>query len=210
MSEIAMLDLQAFRDTPLTTEPFEFVVVPEFVRKEAFADLHRDFPRVDKGGSYPIEGLTYGPAFVRLVEALESDEMRHAVERKFNLDLSDCPTMLTVRGHGRTQDGQIHTDSLDKVITLLIYVNDDWPHDGGRLRLLRSATDIEDYVAEVPPVRGNLIVFRRSDTSYHGHLPASDRRLSMQMNWMIDRASRDSELKRHKRSALLKKLNPFG
>lgn len=210
MTESTMFNFQAFDDMALTTDPFEFIVVPEFLKPDIFPAVHRDFPRVDKGGSYPVDGLAGGPSFTKLVQALESDELRHAVERKFGLDLTDSPTMITVRGHGRTQDGQIHTDSLDKVITLLLYVNDEWTHEGGRLRMLRGASDINDYVAEVPPVRGNLIVFRRSDRSYHGHLPASDRRLSLQMNWMTDLASRDGELKRHRRSAMLKRLNPFG
>jgi len=210
MTEPSLLRVEALDATPLVTDPFEFVYVPHFVDERAFAEINRDFPRVDRGGSYPVDTLDCGPSFKRFVEALEAPELRHAVERKFGLDLTDCPTMVTVRGHGRTKDGGIHTDSLDKVITLLIYMNEDWPHEGGRLRLLRGPEDIEDYVCEIPPVRGNMLAFRRSERSYHGHLPAEDRRLSLQLNWMTDVASRDSELKRHRRSAMLKRINPFG
>jgi len=209
MTQPSPLRVDALDATTLVTDPFEFVYVPQFVAADAFAEINRDFPRVDRGGSYPVDALDCGPSFKRFVEALEAPELRHAVERKFGLDLTDCPTMVTVRGHGRTKDGGIHTDSLDKVITLLIYMNEDWPHEGGRLRLLRGPEDIEDYVCEIPPVRGNMLAFRRSERSYHGHLPAEDRRLSLQLNWMTDVASRDSELKRHRRSAMLKRINPF-
>ncbi len=49
-------------------------------------------------------------------------------------------------------------------------MNPRWEQAGGRLRLLRSATDIEDVLVEVPPEEGTLVAFRRSDNSYHGHM----------------------------------------
>jgi len=37
------------------------------------------------------------------------------------------------------------------------------------LRLLRSPTDLDDVILEVPPQQGTLLAFRRSHNSYHGH-----------------------------------------
>ena len=145
-----------------------------------------------------------------LVAALEAPEMRRAVERKFGLSLTDRPTMVTVRGMGRDRDGSIHTDSVTKIITALLYCNQRWEHAGGRLRLLRGADDIEDYVLEIPPIAGNMIVFERSARSFHGHLPASEPRRLLQLNWMVDQSARDRELGRHRRTAWIKRLNPFG
>ncbi|MDI9408448.1 MAG: 2OG-Fe(II) oxygenase [Candidatus Pacebacteria bacterium] len=210
MRKKPLLRLKALAETKRQSEPYDFLIVPEFVEPAVFEELHQDFPRVAKGGSWPVNDLKVRPIFKQLIEELESTEMRKLVEEKFNLDLSDKPTMITVRGQGRSKDGGIHTDSIDKVITLLLYVNREWPHEGGRLRILRNGQDIQDYAAEIAPVRGNLLIFKRSDHSWHGHLPAADQRLSLQMNWMIDRASRDSELERHHRSAWLKRLWPFG
>ena len=34
---VSMLDLERFRATPLTREPFEFLIVPEFVKADARA-----------------------------------------------------------------------------------------------------------------------------------------------------------------------------
>ena len=69
------------------------------------------------------------------------------------------------------KDGSIHTDSKTKIITVLLYLNEAWDAAGGRLRLLRSGTDLENYVAELPPSNGTLLIFRRSDNSWHGHKP---------------------------------------
>ena len=62
--------------------------------------------------------------------------------------------MYSLRGWLRAKDGQIHTDSKDKIITVLLYLNENWPHAGGRLRLLRNGTDLENFVTEVPPDNG--------------------------------------------------------
>jgi len=57
--------------------------------------------------------------------------------------------MITVRGHAQSKDGRIHTDTKDKVATCLLYLNGAWDEGGGRLRVLRSGHDLEDYIAEV-------------------------------------------------------------
>jgi len=74
-------------------------------------------------------------------------------------------------------------------MTALIYLNEDWSSTGGRLRLLRNANDIDDYVAEVPPVSGTLLLFKRSDNSWHGHKPFVGPRRTVQINWVTDAAA---------------------
>jgi len=201
--------LDALRDAALVTDPFAFVYVPDFIAPEQFERVHDDFPLIDTPGSHPVDTLTPGPAFQALVAALEGPAMRRTVEAKFGLSLADRPTMVTVRGMGRDRDGSIHTDSETKIITMLVYCNRRWDHAGGRLRLLRRADDIEDFLLEIPPVGGNMVMFRRSERSFHGHLPASEPRRLLQLNWMVDRGARDRELARHRRTAWIKRLNPF-
>ena len=41
---LSMLDLERFRATPLTREPFEFLIVPEFVKADARSAIHDDYP----------------------------------------------------------------------------------------------------------------------------------------------------------------------
>ena len=74
------------------------------------------------------------------------------------------------------------------------------------MRLLNSAVDIEESVAEVPPTFGTLLIFRRCDHSFHGHLPFEGERKVIQMNWVTDQRFVDREINRHRWSALFKKL----
>jgi SM-20-related protein len=114
--------------------------------------------------------------------------------------------MFTVRGRCRATDGKIHTDTESKIITVLLYMNPEWADQGGRLRLLNSATDIDDVAAEVPPAFGTLLIFKRCDYSYHGHLPFEGDRKVIQMNWVTHQRFVERESKRHRWSAFLKKL----
>jgi SM-20-related protein len=200
------LDLNAFRSTPLVREPFEHLIVPGFIRPEARAAIQADYPAIDSPGSFPVSELSYGPAFAALLEALTGPEVRAAFEEKFGLDLTGRPTMVTVRGRCGPRDGRIHTDTPSKIITVLVYMNAHWEAPGGRLRLLRSADDLDDVLAEVPPEEGTLLAFRRTDNSFHGHKPFVGVRRVVQLNWVTDPWTVRRELLRHRASAWVKRL----
>ena len=117
--------------------------------------------------------------------------------------------MITVRGCCSPKDGKIHTDALSKIITVLVYMNPKWEPDGGRLRLLRSATDLDDVILEVPPQQGTLLAFRRSNNSFHGHKPFAGPRRVVQFNWVTEQRIVDRELRRHRISAWTKRVLPF-
>jgi hypothetical protein len=206
---MSMLDIAAFRATPLATDPFDHLIVPGFLKSEALAAVNRDYPAIDKPGSFPLPELRFGGAFRELIDALEGAELQEAFEEKFAIDLSDHPTMITVRGMARARDGQIHVDSKTKLITVLLYMNASWEHAGGRLRLLRSADSLDDMVAEVPPQEGTLLAFRNGPTAWHGHAPIEGQRRAIQLNWVTDAGVVRREQTRHRVSATLKRLNPF-
>jgi SM-20-related protein len=200
-----MLNLSKLAAAEFHTEPFEYLVVDDFVKQDAKQAIVQDFPQIEKSGSFPLSRLSYGPAFRQLTDELLGPDFAAAVGEKFSMGLSQYPTMLTVRGQCDDSDGQIHTDSKDKVITVLLYLNQDWDGGGGRLRLLRSK-NLEDYVAEVPPTMGSLIIFKRSERSWHGHKPFEGKRMSLQMNWVTsDRYMRKERL-RHEVSSFVKGL----
>jgi SM-20-related protein len=203
---LSMLDLQKFRTTPLTLEPFEFLIVPEFVKADARSAIDNDYPEVARPGSFPLREVTYGPAFAKLIEEMRSAEFRQAFEEKFNVDLTNRPDMITVRGRCSEKDGKIHTDSETKIITILIYMNPAWESSGGRLRLLRSGTNLDDVIQEVPPIEGTLLAFRRSNNSWHGHKPFSGPRRVIQFNWVTSEAVVRREQNRHRVSAWMKKI----
>jgi hypothetical protein len=203
---LSMLDLERFRDAQLTREPFDFLIVPEFVKPEARAAIDKDYPDVSRAGSFPLGEVTYGPAFTKLVDEMRSEEFRKAFEEKFNVDLTNRPDMITVRGRCSDKDGKIHTDSETKIITILVYMNSAWESSGGQLRLLRSGTNLEDVIVEVPPTEGTLLAFRRSNNSWHGHKPFSGPRRVIQFNWVTSEAVVRREQSRHRFSAWIKKL----
>lgn len=202
---MSLINLDRLWATPLVKEPYEFVVVPGFVRKKAIAALRKSYPKIDRPGSFPLSELSYGEIFASFLEELEEPAFRHAIEGKFGVDLRGKPAMVTIRGQCSEHDGKIHTDSKSKIITVLIYLNDQWEADGGRLRLLRSGRDLEDYAIEVPPEPGLLLAFRRSERSYHGHKPYVGPRKVIQLNWVRNGGHVFWDLLRHRFSAFLKR-----
>jgi SM-20-related protein len=205
-----IFDLETLRATPLSRDPYEYVIVPGFVRADALAKINGDYPKIEHAGSFPLDHLEFGPAFQAMIDALESEEFRKAFEEKFQIDLSNRPSTITVRGRCDTHDGKIHHDSASKIITILLYMNPAWDNSGGRLRLLRSSNSIEDVATEAPAAGGALVAFLRSDHSWHGHLPFIGERRVIQFNWVTDNESQRFAIFRHRVSASVKQLFSFG
>lgn len=204
------LDMERFEATALQRAPFDFLIVPGFLKGEALPAIERDFPEITRGGSFPADSLSCGAAFTALLDELQGPAVTAAVAAKFGIDLSGRPTMITLRGQSRAKDGAVHTDSKTKLVTALIYLNSAWESDGGRLRMLNRPDDLEDYAAEVPPQAGTLVAFRCSPQAWHGHKPFVGQRRSIQLNWLTDPAVLKRELKRHAFSAWTKRLLRFG
>lgn len=201
---MSVLDLEALRRATLAREPYAHVIVPGFLRPEALAGTLADFPPIARPGSFPVSGLAYGPGFAALMAALETPAIEAAFAEKFDVDLAGRARLVTVRGRCRARDGRIHTDSADKLITALIYLNASWEGTGGRLRVLRSANDLEDYAAEVPPAAGTLLAFRPGARSFHGHHPFVGERRVVQLNWVTSARVARREGARHRLSAWVK------
>jgi SM-20-related protein len=201
-----ILDFEKLSSTSLRTHPFDYVVVSNFIRPEWEDRLIAAFPHIEKGGSFPLSTIKFGADFSALIDTMNGPEFRRAVEEKFSLSLDGRPTMFTVRGRCRHADGKIHTDTESKIITVLLYMNPRWTNQGGRLRLLNSATNVDDVAAEIPPAVGTMLIFRRSAHSFHGHLPFEGERKVIQMNWVTEQRFVDREAKRHRWSALIKRL----
>ncbi|HWA91761.1 MAG TPA: 2OG-Fe(II) oxygenase [Rhizomicrobium sp.] len=199
------IDVEAVRRATVVADPFPYLMVPGFVRPEAIDGIERDFPKVAHAGSFPLPTLKFGPKFQDFMDAIRGPEFTGAVAEKFGIDLSHRPTMVTVRGQSSARDGQIHTDSVTKLITVLIYMNGKWESPKGRLRLLRSATDLNDVVAEVPPDEGTLLVFKNQPNAWHGFEAFEGPRKVIQLNWVTNARVVWWEQTRHKVSAFFKK-----
>ena len=154
------LNLQKLQDAELVNEPFEYCIVPGFLGPESVRRINETYPTIDKGGSFPIDSLDTGMTIKEVIDELDGAEFEAAIARKFGVDLDGRPKMYSLRGYTRAKDGRLHTDSKDKIITVLLYLNEDWQHSGGRLRLLRNGHDVDDFVDEVCPDNGTLLVFQ--------------------------------------------------
>ena len=204
---MSAIDLDRFNATPLLRDPYDHLIVPGFLRPDAVAQIDKDYPPIDNPGSFPLETLTPGPAFAHFMEELRGPAVSLAFSEKFGTDLAPYPTTITVRGHCQEKDGAIHTDTASKILTVLVYMNTEaLAGDGGRLRILRSKDDLNDYAAEVPPTAGTLLAFRRGEKSWHGHETFVGPRRVIQLNWVTDMAVVRREQRRHRLSAWVKKI----
>jgi SM-20-related protein len=205
---MAHLALDKLKAAKIETSPFMYTIIPGFLSPEMVSRINATYPRIEKGGSYPIESLDASMAIKEVIDELDGPEFERAVAEKFAVDIAGKPKMYSLRGYTRAKDGQIHTDSKDKIITVLLYLNENWQQPGGRLRILRNGQNVDDFAAEVPPDNGTLLVFKRSDNSWHGHHPFEGPRRSLQMNWMTSEGSKGWHKVRHTISAAVKKLVP--
>jgi hypothetical protein len=203
---LAYLDIAALRATPLETEPYEHLIVEGFVPETHAKDLIGSYPLIEQPGSFPLDTLKVEGAFAALIEEMDAAPFRQAVEAKFGVELEGKATMFTARGRCRSDDGKIHTDSKTKIITVLLYMNEAWDPQGGRLRLLRDGENLENWAREVPPGFGTLLLFKRSDHSWHGHLPFEGPRRVVQMNWVTSPRVAAWEQFRHRVSAAAKRI----
>lgn len=181
---MSVLDLGAIDAAPLQQDPFDYLVVPGCIRPDELAAINHDYPAIDRPGNLNLEDTRFGPRFQQFLDELEGPEFAMHIGHKFGMDLGECPTTVTVRKYCERSDGNIHTDHPSKVITVLVYFNENWTNDEGQLRMLRSDSDIENYAAEVPPLGGTLLAFRRTDHSFHGHKPFVGERRMVQMNYL--------------------------
>ncbi|MDF1832473.1 MAG: 2OG-Fe(II) oxygenase [Porticoccaceae bacterium] len=201
-----MLELDLFSRERLRTDPYPYLVVPNFIQGEGLESVLRDFPDIQHPGSIPISEVIGGEAYQALLAELQGDAFRRVVADKFDLNLQGLPILTTVRGVMREKDGRIHTDSKTKVVTVLLYLNDSWEAEGGHLRVLRDGENIDNFVEEVPPSAGTLIAFKVTDNCWHGHKPVVGKRLSIQMNYLVGEAAKGKHQFFHRLSAKLKRF----
>jgi hypothetical protein len=203
------LDFDRLAATPIGTDPYPHVVVPNFVRPDDLKRVLADLPPLNKRGSFPPDSVRLGPAARSLVTELEGSRLKSLIAERFDLDLADAPSMLTLRGWTSERDGRIHCDSTAKRVTILLYLNQEteaFDRQEGCLRLLRGPRDLEDFAVEVPPVNGTLLVFPNGPATWHGHRQFVGPRYSIQLNYMTTDGKARSELRRHRISAFVKRM----
>ena len=200
------INYESIEKVKLKNSPFKYFIIKDFIHEDHVKELSKEFPNIETSGSVPLSSLTYTKNFKKFIKELEGNKFREVISKKFNLDLSEHPVMITARGMCKKGNGKIHIDSKGKVLTFLIYFNDDWNSEGGKLRLLNNENDIEDYLEEIEPLTGTLVAFECVKNAWHGHKPHEGIRKAVQLNYVKDSSYLKKEQSRHKLSAMIKKL----
>ncbi|HEV2531970.1 2OG-Fe(II) oxygenase [Phenylobacterium sp.] len=203
---MSALNWKRLESAKLHTDPFQYFHVADALDPQAAARVPAEFPSVPGPGSFSLHDAPPGPVLTEVIADLQSGRFRALMSRLFDLDLTDASTMVTIRGESGPRDGFIHRDSRSKILSLLLYLNEDWAGGEGQLRLLRSRSDIEAVAAEIPSGMGSLVVFRRSDNSWHGHTPYHGRRRVLQFNYVRGAQTGVVSNIRHRLSAMAKRL----
>ena len=198
--------LDALASALLKTDPYPYFTVDSAIDSDKVDDIIKAFPAINDGGSYNIDDVEMHPTFKSLIDSIDTPEFRRIICDKFDVRVMDLPMMMTLRGYSRKKDGRIHTDSKTKVATILIYLNQDWPAETGRLRVLRSGRDMEDYVEEITPGPGSLMAFKVTDNCWHGYPSFEGKRQSIQINFLTSEAAGNKHRFFHRLSAKLKSL----
>ena len=165
--------------------------------------LARDFPDIESGGSIPPSSIDLEESIKKLISDLESQEMKTILEEKLNVDLSNAEIVTTLRGYSRKKDGKIHTDSKSKIITLLLYLNESWEYETGKLRMLKNGENLDDFIKEIPATLGSVVAFKVTENCFHGFLAFEGKRQSIQMNYVYRKNAKTHKL-RHFLSSLFK------
>jgi SM-20-related protein len=204
MAQILALD--AVRRAELRYEPYTYFLGSAFPNSDHISALRDNFPVITKPGFLTVDEVQLKGPFKTMIDELEGPELTAVLSDKFEQDLSPFPRLTTIR-ISQLKDGSIHTDGRSKVMTLLLYMNDDWQANGdGRLRVLYNGKDFEPYAAEVPPTMGSVFGFLRADNSWHGHLPFAGERRVVQVAWIRDAKALERKKKRNRSAQFFKSI----
>ncbi len=206
-----VIDFHAVRATQASQDPYPHLLAADVLYDGAKTALRDDFPDIARPGFFPLSEMKVEGAFKALIHDFTSDEFASILSDKLGIELRDKPRLITVRKWSAAGDGRIHNDSESKIASALIYLNDNWPASGeGCFRVLKNDASFADYVHELPPVTGAMIAFKRTPTSWHGHLPFVGERRVVQMAYLRSQADLERKTRRGRWSLFLKKLNPLG
>jgi hypothetical protein len=190
-----ILRLQRVLRADMRTTPFEWAFIDELFSPADAASLAHTFPTDhfatiaavggEKDYRYEARSLVrfgtsdvthaecLSPAWQRLANDLASPAYRSALGALTGRDLSDCPLEVNVSQYGRDALLGAHTDLPDKVLTQVLYFNDEWnPAHGGTLAI-QSSREAADDDAIVTPLVGHSVVLVRSSHSWHAVRPVT-------------------------------------
>lgn len=188
-----MIDLQKINRGTLQREPYSWAMIGELFSPPDAAALAASFPRDhfklvsgyggEKDYEYEARALIVmgettvshrqhlSPQWQQLADDLMSPAYRDAVASLSGRDLSSALLEVNVFHYGPGASLGAHPDLPDKLVTHVLYFNEQWNvDDGGCLTILRS-NDPASVAAVIPPIAGNSALLVRSDDSWHAVSP---------------------------------------
>lgn len=126
-----------------------------------------------------LEPESMSAAEARYLERLE--EMRRAINRRLFLGLFGFEGHFAVYQPGAFYKPHLdrHRETMDRVVTVILYLNDGWEAaHGGQLKLWTTPGDKEGEAEIVEPRLGTLVAFMAGD-HWHEVLPAQETRMSI-------------------------------
>ncbi|MDQ0471224.1 2OG-Fe(II) oxygenase [Labrys wisconsinensis] len=203
----SILNHEAIRSASYSSQPYPHFLGSDFLDPATLDDLRQDFPDITKTGYLTVDEVGLKGAFRRLIEELEGPELTEVLSQRFGMDLHPYPRLTTIRKWSAAKDGRIHTDGTSKIMTMLVYMNDNWDEGGaGRLRVLYDENNFEPYACEVPPTMGTVFGFLRADNSWHGHTSFAGERRVVQIAWIKNAAELERKVRRNNFAQKLKGL----
>jgi hypothetical protein len=187
--ETCMLDLSRLQSRKLATVPFQWAAIDKLYSPDDARALAQTYPcdnfksvignDGEKGYRYQVRSLVHmgaravsnvarlSPAWQALAADLLAPGYRQAVERLTGIDLSDAPMEVNVFHYGPGAWLGPHLDLKEKLVTHVLYFNQDWSASyGGCLNILRSR-DPNDVEATILPLVANSSILVRSESSWH-------------------------------------------
>jgi Rps23 Pro-64 3,4-dihydroxylase Tpa1-like proline 4-hydroxylase len=184
-----MINLDRIEQEKLMTSPYDWAFVNELFTPEDAAALASSFPRDnfktvtgydgEKGYEYEARSLIHmgadtathadelSPHWRQLAADLLSPDYRQAMTHLTGCDLTAIPIEVNVFHYGPGAWLGPHVDLKDKIVTHVLYFNEEWDKkDGGCLTVLHSS-NMSDLAADVAPIVGNSAVLVRSEKSWH-------------------------------------------
>jgi SM-20-related protein len=179
-----LLDLNRIESAIVRSTPYPYFVVEEAFFADAAIEVAKAFPSINRPGAIAVAETQYQPAFGELLKELQGEPFRKLISEKLDVDLTGLPTVVNVRGMSRITDGNIHTDTPSKLVTVLMYFNEPGQADESGLRILRNGRNLKDFVEEIPPLLGTMVVFKVTADCWHGYQRFVGTRRALQLNYL--------------------------
>ncbi len=182
-SQTTTFNFSELRALQLHDDPYRYVVHgPNVLDPEMFEVLCKNFPVTSKVGHNEVKDVTMCQEWKAFIDEIHSSAYREAMESITGLQLSSFEVGIGIRHLSKLSHGSPHADVPRKKVTHLIYFNEEWPHETGRLRVLCSK-NLDDVHETITPLKGTGLIFVVSKNSFHGFEPFEGVRNAIQINF---------------------------